>query len=81
MRVKKLYKLRHLSLDADEPEVPVDPANQPHQPGIVTIGFLASVIAATSALAGDDAINKDYKQPPAAPTTWQAPGSNGVCLR
>jgi hypothetical protein len=43
MRVKKLYKLRHLSLDADEPEVPVDPANQPHQPGIVTIGFLASV--------------------------------------
>ena len=33
----------------------------------ITIGFLASVIDATSALAGDEAINKDYKQP--APPT------------
>jgi len=29
----------------------------------IIIGFLASVIAATSALADDEAINKDYKQP------------------
>ena len=36
---------------------------------IITIGFIASVIAAASALAGDEAINKDYKQPapPATP--------------
>jgi hypothetical protein len=34
----------------------------------IALGFLASVIAATSALAGEEVVNKDYKQP-APPTT------------
>jgi Outer membrane protein beta-barrel domain len=34
----------------------------------IALGFLATVIAASSALAGDEVVNKDYKQP-VAPTT------------
>jgi len=32
----------------------------------ITLGFLAAIIAATSVMAGDETINKDYKQPTAA---------------
>ena len=35
----------------------------------LALGFLATAIAATSALAGDEAITKDYKQPVAPPST------------
>jgi len=34
----------------------------------IALGFLASAVAATSALAGDEVVSKDYKQP-APPTT------------
>jgi hypothetical protein len=37
----------------------------------IALGFLATVIAASSALAGDEVINKDYKQPVAPSTCFR----------